>query len=242
MNADLLMDALGKVKDDYILEACPKQKQATRPPFRWIAAAIAVVMLLTFFQTAPGAHALEVAKEVITNFLEEFFPPKDIPVYVEGETEVVTQEAAGQEPEILEDGTVIAPGFGIYYDPELYTMIEDSGVTFIRFNIENELPPCELEIRHIPGVAPVDAAESVRNEMTENWELVSEIRSLEDMDGLYLHISAGTNWNSPCEDIYFLSNGRDGSFQITARYFVEATEGHGVRFGQMVRTFEIIDP
>lgn len=242
MKADQIMDALGKVKEDYIMEAAPGKKKKKASHFHWIAAAIALVMILTFFQTAPGAAALEIVKEAVTSFVETLFPPKDIPVNVEGETEVKQQQAGGQEPQMQEDGTVTTPGFAIYYDPEFYTMREENGVTYIGFIADNELPPCEVEIRHIPKVLLKDAAEAARKEMEEQWDKVSEIRSLEAREGLIFNFAAGTNWDSACGAVYFLSDGRDGCFQLTTRYFVEATEGHGSRFGQMVQTFEVIDP
>ena len=224
------------------MESAPGKKKNRHSPFRWIAAAIALVMILTFFQTVPGVAALETIKEAVTSFIETLFPPKDIPVNVEGETEVIHQEAGGLEPEIQEDGTVTVPGFAIYYDTELYTMSEENGVTYIRFITDNELPTCEMEIKHIPGVAPEDAAEAVRKEMEQSWDSVSELRNLETREGFAFAFSAGTSWDSACGDIFFLSDGRNGCFQLTSRYFIEATEGHGSRFGQMVQTFEVIDP
>lgn len=242
MKADQIMDALGNVKEDYIMESAPGKKKSKTPHFRWIAAAIALVMILTFFQTAPGVAALEIVKEAVTSFIETLFPPKDIPVDVEGETEVKHHEAGGQEPEMQEDGTVTAPGFAIYYDTESYIMTEENGVTYIRFITDNELPPCEMEIKYIPGVAPEDAAEAAKQEMEQSWDSVSEVRNLETREGFAFAFSAGTSWDSACGDAFFLSDGRDGCFRITARYFVEAMEGHGVRFAQMVQTFEVINP
>ena len=242
MKVDQIMDALGKVKEDYIMESAPGKKKNRTPHFRWIAAAIALVLILTFFQTAPGVAALEIVKEAVTSFIETLFPPKDIPVEVEGETEAKHQEAGGQEPEMQEDGTVTAPGFAIYYDTESYTMSEENGVTYIRFITDSELPPCEMEIKHIPGVAPEDAANEARKEMEQGWDSVSEVRNLETREGYVFAFYAGTSWDSACGDVFFLSDGRNGCFQLTSRYFIEATEGHGSRFGQMVQTFEVIDP
>lgn len=242
MKAERIMDALGKVKEDYIMESAPDKNKNKKPHIRWIAAAIALVMILTFFHTAPGVAALEIVKESVTSFIETLFPPKDIPVNVEGETEVKHQEAGGQEPEMQEDGIVTAPGFAIYYDTEWYTMSEENGFTYIRFVTDNDLPPCEVEIKRIPNVAPSDAAEATRKEMAEGWDSVSEVRSLDARDGLIFNFAAGMNWDSACGAVYFLSDGRDGCFQLTARYFVEAAEGHGARFSQMIQTFEVIDP
>lgn len=242
MKEDRIMDALGRVNESYIMEAMPVRKKKKNVQFRWIAAVAVIGLLFHFLQTPTGAAALEIVKEQITSFIETLFPPKDIVVTVEGETEARPHEAGGQEPTVQEDGTVTVPGFAIYYDTESYYMTEENGVTYIRFKVENDLPPCEIEIRHIPGVLPKTAAETARQEMLENWENVAEISDLEKPEGVYFWITAGSNWDAPCEDVYFLSDGRDGTFQITARYFLEAAEGHGVRFAQMVRTFEIIDP
>lgn len=224
------------------MESAPGKKKNKQSHFRWVAAAIALVMILTFFHTAPGVAALEIVKEAVTSFIETLFPPKEIPVYVEGETEVKHHEAGGQEPELQEDGTVITPGFAIYYDTELYTMSEENGITFIRFVTDNALPPCEIEIKHIPNAAPSDAAEAARKRMAESWDSISEVRSLEARDGLIFYFADGTNWDSACGAVYFLSDEQNGCFQLIARYFIEAAEGHGARFGQMVQTFEVINP
>lgn len=242
MTADRIIDALGKVKEDYIIESTPGKKKNKQPHFRWIAAVIALVMILTFFQTVPGVAALEIVKEAVTSFIETLFPPKDIPINVEGETEVKHQEAGGQEPQMQEDGTITAPGFAIYYDPERYIMTEENGFTYIRFATDNDLPPCEVEIKHIPNWTPADAAESTSKKMAESWNDVSEVRDWEAREGFVFNFAAGMNWDSACGAVYFLSDGRDGCFQLTTRYFVEAAEGHGSRFGQMVQTFEVIDP
>ena len=224
------------------MEAAPGKKKKKKSGFRWIAAVVALVMVLTFFQTAPGAAAVETVREAVTSFIERLFPPKEVSVTVEGETEVVHQEAGGQEPEVQEDGTITTPGFAIYYDTENYTMSEENGVTYIRFVMDNDLPPCEMEIKYIPDLAPADAAGATHKEMAESWNSVSEVRSLDTQDGYTFYFAAGTSWDSACGYAYFLSDGRNGCFQLTARYFVEATEGHGSRFGQMVQTFEVIDP
>lgn len=237
-----IMDALGKVNDDYILESAPAERKAKRTHLRWMAAAIALIMAMTFFHTAPGAAALEIVKEAAAGLIETLFPPRDIPSNVEGGSEIIHQQAGGQEPQVQEDGTASTPGFAIYYDTERYTMSEENGVTYIRYNIENDLPPCEMVIRHIPDSSPADAAEAVRTEMAEAWSNVSEVHSLEGRDGLVFAFSEGASMDSACGDIYFISDGQGGTFQITARYFLEAAEGHGVRFGQMVQSFEVLEP
>ena len=126
MKADRLMDALGKVKEDYIMESAPGKKKSNKPHMRWIAAAIAIVMLLTFFQTAPGVAALEFVKESVSKLIEAIFPPKDLIVMPEGTLEVVHHEAQGRDP--VED----SPGFVMYVDTESYVMTEENGAYYVR--------------------------------------------------------------------------------------------------------------
>ena len=126
MKADRIMDALGKVKEDYIMESAPCKKKNRTPHFRWIAAAIALVMILAFFQTAPGVAALEFVKESISKLIEVIFPPKDIIVMPEGDFEVVHHEAQGRDPD--EE----SPGFVMYVDTESYVMTEENGAYFVR--------------------------------------------------------------------------------------------------------------
>lgn len=242
MKTDKLMDALNNVEDEYILDAAPGRKKTTRFPIPLIAASLILAMLVLFCQTAPGAAALENVREAVSGIIESLYPPKDIPVEVEGEVENIPQEAGGQEPQTQPDGTLAAPGFAIYYDPERYEMTEEEGITYIRFVSDGDLPPCQVEISHVPGISCADAAGQTRLEMLESWDSVSEISPLDNQDGLAFSFSAGVEWNSPCGNVYFISDEQGGCFRLTARYFVEAAEGHGARFGQMITTFRVIAP
>lgn len=242
MKADQILDELNDVKEEYILEAAPGAGKRRRPHIPLIAASLALALLVLFCQTAPGAAALESVREAVGGLIQRLYPPKSLPVEVEGEVEDIPQEAIGQEPETQPDGTVTAPGFAIYYDPERYMMTQEDGATYIRFPSDGDLPPCEVEIRHIPELSCQDAAEAARQEMLDGWETVSEISPMEGQDGVLFSFYAGTDWNSPCGNDYFISDGKNGCFQLTARYFVEAAEGHGARFAQMIATFSVIDP
>ena len=42
------------------------------------------------------------------------------------------------------------------------------------------------------------------------------------------------------ENIYIVDNQAGGSFLIECKLFVEAEEGHGARFGNMLETFEVV--
>lgn len=46
--------------------------------------------------------------------------------------------------------------------------------------------------------------------------------------------------DSPVEAHYFFYDGSTGSYHITAKYFLEAAEGHGMRFSAMVDSFTLV--
>ena len=157
MKADRLMDALGKVKEDYIMESAPGRKKSNPPHMRWIAAAIAIVMLLTFFQTAPGAAALEFVKESVSRLIEAIFPPKDLIVMPEGTPEVVHHEAQGRDPDAE------SPGFVMYVDTESYVMTEENGVYYVR---QKPIEYDREEIRRqqaalLEGLSPEEQEEAI---------------------------------------------------------------------------------
>ncbi len=241
MNVEQLINAVGNIDDEYISDAVSSRKNIKSFRYGWVAAVLAVFLVLMFFQTPFGAVAFSVIKENVVEFVESLFPPKDVVVYIEGETEVMTHIPAVQEASTQENGNLSSPGFVIYYDSELYTMIKENDVTYIRYLSDDNLPVREMEIKYIPDVKTEEFAVTVKNEMSSEWARVSEIYDLYGTEAVCFDFSAGDDWDSVCGKISFFSDGKNGAFQITARYFGEAQEGHGVRFAQMLQTFEVIE-
>lgn len=241
MNVEQLINAIGNVDDEYITDAVSAGKKIKSFRYGWVAAVFALVLTVIFFQTPPGAAAFSIIKENVVEFVESLFPPKDVVVYVEGESELVTHISAVQEASTQENGNLSSPGFVIYYDSELYTMIKENDVTYIRYLADDNLPVREIEIKYIPDVKTEELAVSVKNEMSSKWAGVSEIYDLYGTEAVCFDFSAGDDWDSVCGKISFFSAGNNGAFQITARYFGEAQEGHGIRFAQMLQTFEVIE-
>ena len=272
MKADRLMDALGKVKEDYIMESVPGKKKTNKPHMRWIAAAIAIVMLLTFFQTAPGVAALEYVKEAVSKLIETIFPPKDLIVMPEGTMEVVHHEAQGRDPDEK------SPGFVMYIDTERYVMTEENGTYYVRqipveFDREeirrqqaalleglspeeqeaaidariqelNEfyanLPANEIEIIEVLDQEYAAYAEKIRNQMSTSWTITKNLIWIDKPLAYTFSVSGGDAWDSPCEVHYFVDNGKQGTFHIISRYYLEAAEGIGSRFAAMIQTFEVV--
>lgn len=207
---------------------------------RFVAVAVAfVIAFAAGYAVAVSAAEQPVAKAAVRT-IASLFPKRDIDVSIEGETENIPHEPGGQVPST--EGSNTVPGFVIYYDTERYEMVEEDGVTYIRFNLDIDLPPCEMEIRHIADISPADAAEAARTEMLQTWPTVSEISPVEKPEGLHFSVCDGMRADSAWENVYFVSDGQNGSFRIISRYFIEAAEGHGARFAAMLQTFEVIAP
>ena len=272
MRAERIIDALGKVKEDYIMESAPGKKKNRPLHFRWIAAAIALVMILAFFQTAPGVAALEFVKQSVSKLIEVIFPSKDIIVMPEGTLEVVRHEAQGRDPDTE------SPGFVMYVDTESYVMTVENGVYYVRQvpveydreeirrqqaalleglspeeqeeeidariqELENfyaSLPANEIEIREVADKEFSAYAEEVRNQVPDGFEITVDLIWVDKPLAYTFSIVGGNVWDSPCEVHYFVDNGKQGTFHIVARYYMEVAEGIGSRFASMIQTFTVI--
>ena len=246
-----------------------RKKRKTFPYVRQIAAILVLLLLLSaFFRTAPGAAALEYVKQQVENLIETLFPPKEMSIYLEGFEVEGSYAADGVEAEMNADSAT--PGFAIYYDVDHYTMEKEGDVTYIRsYNSRRAIleyygaslaqlpeeereaeierlmneepdpryPPCEIEIVHLD--LPFDeAAAKDQEELDEQWEVQKTVFE----DKVMLYMRNGWQWDSLMEDRSYVSDGQGGCFRIISRYFFEASEGHGMRFAAMVRTFTVIPP
>ena len=102
------------------------------------------------------------------------------------------------------------------------------------------LPANEIEIREVPGKEFSAYAQEVRNQMSANWQITEDIHWTDKPLAYSFSASGGNAWNSPQEDHYFIDNGKQGTFHIVARCYLEAAEGHRIRFMSMIQTFEIV--
>lgn len=274
-----LMEALGSIRDTYVLEAActtGKRRQRSR---RWAAAVLALLLGAALFaQTSVGGTAAAFVKEQVVSWIEALFPPKELTAAPEGAPETETYTAGGQLPQ--QSSAAAKPGFAIYYDPERYEMTEENGVTYIRSipvvptreeirasnaalleglptdeaeamvsqlleqqkALQAALPPCELEIRHIPDITPEAAVAAARLDMQQSWTVVCEPELYSPLACPCFHANGGTAWDAPVAYLYFVGDTQTGTYQLTVRCFVEAIEGHGARLHTILNTFHVIPP
>ena len=236
-----LLDILGGVGGKYILQAQQLRSRET-PVRRWswkrtIVLFAAVLALMTMLCGTAMAVS-EDFRNYVFDLIGIFLPPKTETIMIEGLEEEIKYSSFGEIPDSS------GPGFAMYYDDESYTMSEENGVYIIRSipvnGVDNsKYPPCEMVIAHSDTDWQTLCAQT-REQMIPTWETVREVGQYENPERLVFTARNGASWDSPVEDHYFLPDGNTGCYHITARFFLEATEGHGCRFSAMVGTFTLV--
>ena len=72
--------------------------------------------------------------------------------------------------------------------------------------------------------------------MEGQWEITEAAAG----NRITFSMCGGQQWDSPVEVRDYISDEQGGCFRVTSRYYLEAAEGHGVRFAAIVDTFAVI--
>lgn len=239
---------------------------------RQLAAVITLILILTLFlNTAPGAAAVEYVKEKVTSLIEALFPPKKMTINVEGMEYEGDYAADGVEPEVTAEApqpgfaiyydvdsyTMEKEGDITYIRPYLKSMtreevLEIYGDSLFSLSEEEQerqiaslmnpqadpsLPNCEIEIIHL-DIPYEQTASQEQAELEGQWEITEAVAG----NRITFSMCNGQEWDSPIEVRDYISDEQGGCFRITSRYYLEAAEGHGVRFAAIVNTFAVIPP
>ena len=239
---------------------------------RQLAAVITLILILTLFlNTAPGVAAVEYVKEKVTSLIETLFPPKKMAINVEGIEYEGDYAADGVEPEVTAEApqpgfaiyydvdcyTMVKEGDITYIRPYLKSMtreevLEIYGDSLFSLSEEEQerqiaslmnpqadpsLPNCEIEIIHL-DIPYEQTASQERAELEGQWEITEAVAG----NRITFSMCNGQEWDSPIEVRDYISDEQGGCFRITSRYYLEAAEGHGVRFAAIVNTFAVIPP
>ncbi|HEX5564864.1 MAG TPA: hypothetical protein VFX34_07880 [Sporosarcina sp.] len=197
---------------------------------RWIPAVLiaAAALVLAFtLQTEPGLALMKGIKDM-------FAPEKEIIQSIEGQdepTEVHLNE--GKDSEYI-----------IYVDESRYKMIkgEDADIITTIEPLPDKYPEVSMEIKQYPSDKPEVLVKELEEKLKVDFPDLREVETVsEPVEGFWLHGLTESTWDGKVIDVYVISNGKDGSFVITEKYFLEAAEGHGARFYHMLQSFEIIE-
>ena len=124
----------------------------------------------------------------------------------------------------------------IFYDDSDYIMTYENDVAYMRsrYAAADSLQVCELEIRFVEGLLPYAACQLARQTLEASGSYTEITEVLDDRGTVGLSATGGNSWDSPCADVRFYGVGAAGTYQLTARYFLEAAEGHGTAFQEMM--------
>lgn len=140
-------------------------------------------------------------------------------------------------------GTAATSNFVIYINEAAYRGRDVAGVYIIEpvTPLPDNLPRCEMLIEQMHGLSTAEAAELLAGKLKESFPNVSEPEAADDGSAYFIHAYMGLDWNSEIVDIKLIDNQKGGVFVITASYFMEASEGHGARFSDMLQTFQVVN-
>lgn len=201
-----------------------KRKKRWAPAVLIVAAALVLAFTL---QTEPGLALIKGVKDM-------FVPEKEIIQSIEGQdepTEVHLNEGKGSE-------------YIIYVDESRYKMSkgENSDVITTIEPLPEKYPEVSMEIKQYPSDKPEELVKELEEKLKVDFPELRDVETVSDpVEGFWLHGLTESTWDGKVIDVYVISNGKDGSFVITERYFLEAAEGHGARFYHMLQSFEIIE-
>lgn len=249
-----LFAALSGVADE-LLERSERRKSGAG---RWIAWGAALAACLAVVLLVYGAAPKEAGPDVPPPGLTGDLPADDTP---DG-PDVPTAAEKDQTPprftkaeklhllQICMDQKRKVPKFTIWYNEAIYYAFQQGSVYTIKPAAppqipDEELPECKLEIEYKSG--PMDQiAEEVLGQLKGLYQSTQESSCPAfSEETRYFRADNGTDWNSAQREVWLLpsyENGEQtGAFVCSASYFLEAEEGHGIRFQDMVRSFRVVE-
>lgn len=186
-----------------------------------IAAAFALVILAT--NTSYVNAAVDKIKDI-------FAPTKIIEQSLEGDLEETQVELESSSQKYI-----------IYVDKSIYEVIKEKDKDIIRPKESLEsLPEISMTIEQL-AKKPEEAVKDIEKELNDKFPNVTNLGEITTpINGLALHALEGNKATSTVVDYYIVDNEKGGSFIIKKHYFLEASEGHGVRFDNMLKEFKIV--
>lgn len=239
--------AIGEADPELVARS--ERKRRNRWPGYCLAAAACLALILSLRYVLPLW-----TKPPITPPDVQTPPVTDVPDPLEG------QDQAPSDRQLLlpEQGSEIgslrllsyapqsqeeAVDFLIYVNEDQFFIREENGLYSIRSTnpLPENFPELGLDILHLSETAPSTAKADAEAAMNDRYEAVTSEELAVALPGsLYLRASAGTDWDSEQAELWFVDDGQGGTFVLTARYFLEAEEGMGMRFRDMVSSFRVV--
>lgn len=237
MKSQRIFDALGGVDPALIQRSERPRRRRVLP---WAAAAAACLAVLC----AAGLWSWRSSPGGIGRPSDE---PQPVPLRVYADAAEIGELHLLQIPYGPEQQEAQAGAFILFLNEELYEGAWEDGSYVIRPNVDmGGLPVCDMTIRYLADTALNDAVQAQTQLLEETYASVLDASG--DTPGplagsqAVLAASGGNTWDSPQARVWLVDDQQGGVYTLTARYFLEAEEGHGARFTDMACTFEALTP
>lgn len=178
-------------------------------------------------EVTPSAEAPVEEITEVPSALPEREPTMDVVLSVEGEDSTITMD-------LVEGSDAM---YSLYIDPERYTFEtgeKEDKLTPIT-EMSTDYPEVNMTFLYVEDQTP----ESVKENMKQEYRMPLEEKTISaPVNALLLHGTAGEESDSEVVTIYMMEVD-GGTLLIKENYFLEAQEGHGARFEQMLETLEV---
>lgn len=221
-NRKIIMERIEKMEETNMTRKANRWKKAVGIS----AAAVVTTLALGGIFTQPGQAALEK--------IRQYFEPEKVVEYeIEGDKEDIDSRL--QQSEM---------GYVIYYDQERYKIVEDGEIDRIVMKEEYpDIPEVYMEISQEVDTSPEELADKLAADLKGDFSKVDGPKKVDEpLKAVHIHaIDGGTQPTDPIVNYYLVDNTKGGTFVIKMKYFLEAAEGHGARFHQMLKNFAVVD-
>lgn len=133
------------------------------------------------------------------------------------------------------------PEFLMYIDSENYYLADDGKSFYVYHkNRAESKPACWLTLTWEADVTVEQVLHRQSANLSALMESVTVFDSNPLLDGPMIQGSNGSAWDAAQTEVYLVSDRHSGVFLLTLEYYLDDTDGHAVRFRDMLQTFEII--
>ena len=226
-----------------------------------VAAAALIIVLAAF---TPAGQA------AVAKIFEMFAPEKEVQVTLEGMTEENEYQlhtpsySTAAEPEATPQNTgasateeqpadeaVREVTYVIYIDESRYMSENVGGVDVIKpIDYSDDLPEVSMSVYQDKDRTPDELKAEIKALVEADYDTVMDFEQAEyPLLSWHIHALDGKlegekedmpQWDSKVIDVYLVDNTQGGTFVITLKYFMEASEGHGERLKGMLADMSII--
>lgn len=239
---ELLFLAIGAADSELVARS--ERRRRSRWPGYCLAAAACLALIVSLGHVLPSRTEPDIHRPPAVTKPE---PPEDHASSPEDGLDLLPEEGGetgalrllSYTPQSQEESV----DFLIYVNEEQFSIREEDGLYSISNNnpLPENFPECSLEIFHLSRLLPEEAEKAAAEALKERYkEIFSEEESAVLSKSPYLRASAGADWDSEQAELWFVDDGQGGTFVLTARYFLEAEEGMGMRFRDMAASFRVV--